>query len=112
MISIRTRDEVRKAFDDLKAAVARREAVTRPDGTDGQGHPGVEAANLEGYLGRFTIPLLNEVERQEAIVTRLLDASARALERVQVGECGACQEAEMILEQVVSLDGHLVEARQ
>lgn len=55
--------------------------------------------------------LVNEArrERDEARseVERLRSAAARALERTQVcdGTSGACQEAEMILGQVVNLDG-------
>lgn len=62
-----TRKAIRQAHADLGRAVERAENVTRPDGTDGHGHPGIAAANLEGYLGRFTVPLLNELERIEAL---------------------------------------------
>lgn len=66
VIPQKTREAIRQAQADLGRAVERAENVTRPDGTDGHGHPGIAAANLEGYLGRFTVPLLDALEDCEA----------------------------------------------
>lgn len=72
MIPQSTREAIRKARADLIAAAARRQFVIRADGVDDQGHPGIEAANLEGYLGRFTDSLLTEIERLESACNDLL----------------------------------------
>lgn len=76
-IDPRTRRVIRDTHRELQEAKHAAEQVTRPDGTDGTGHPGIRAANLEGYLGRYTLPLLNELERAE---TRLARYEARAAE--------------------------------
>lgn len=70
MIPQGTREKARRAHRDMLAAIEARQKVTRPDGTDGSGHPGIRAANLEGYLGGFTIQFLNEIERLESELQR------------------------------------------
>jgi hypothetical protein len=59
---------------------------------------------------RIVKPLRPSQENAEPAVDvgRLLRMAAAALERVQVGECQACREAEHILEQVVTLSGEYV----
>jgi hypothetical protein len=68
-----TRKSVRDGAEELRDAIERRSRVTRPDGTDEKGHPGIAAANLAAYLGNYTVPFLDEIERLEAVVEALSD---------------------------------------
>lgn len=73
-----TRAHIRKAHRDLMLARQHADAVERPDGTDSTGHPGIQAANLEGYLGRFTLPLLDALERAEGELWKAGERERRA----------------------------------
>lgn len=72
-ISPATREHIRETHAELREARARADSVERPDGTDETGHPGLRAANLEGYLGRYTLPLLEALEAAEARLTAFED---------------------------------------
>lgn len=72
-----SRKAIRTIHAELQEARLAASKVSRPDGTDESGHPGIRAANLEGVLGQYTIPLLDALEAAELNLTRIQ-------ERVQV----------------------------
>jgi hypothetical protein len=65
-LSPETRRKLRETYEEMQEATARAERVTRPDGVDGHGHPGMQALNLSSYLGGFVKALLEDIEELES----------------------------------------------
>lgn len=66
MPTAKERASIRDAHRQMIAARRRADAVTRPDGCDSLGHPGIAAANLGGSLGGRAVALLDSLEAVEA----------------------------------------------
>lgn len=64
-VSGETRRKLRETYEEMQGATARADKVTRRDGTDGHGHPGMQALNLSSYLGGFVLALLDDIEELE-----------------------------------------------
>lgn len=64
-VSGETRRKLRETYEEMQGATARADKVTRRDGTDGLGHPGMQALNLSSYLGGFVKALLDDIEELE-----------------------------------------------
>lgn len=64
-VSSEVRRKLRETYAEMQEATARAERVTRPDGVDVGGHPGMQALNLSSYLGGFVQALLDDLEELE-----------------------------------------------